>query len=67
MARVLPTEATTVTVSSARRAHLHIAGHSELPLFADWARQVVEAMSGIEPGARGGHRNDLNQRQRKIK
>jgi len=28
---------------------------------------VVEAMSGIEPGTRGGHRNDLNQRQRKIK
>jgi integrase len=35
---------------------------SEVPLFADWATQVVDAMSGIEPYTRGTYRSYLNQR-----
>jgi integrase len=35
---------------------------SEVPLFADWATQVVDAMSGIEPYTRGTYRSYLTQR-----
>jgi integrase len=35
---------------------------SDVPLFAKWGAQVVEAMSGIEPSTRGSYQSYLTQR-----